>query len=197
MKFMRLAVVAALATTATGAYAQDAAAGDDAVVIEDSFADNSERTFEVNVDDNSESFENSFNDNSNSNVNDNSEVFNDSFDDNSEVFNDSFDDNSEVFNDSFDDNSQVFTSVVGIASSNVFGDNAIVAEATLSNVVTGVDVNFGDVEDSAQFANQLTNSDNAFRNYAGMNALNQNTGTGASQNASVTIAVASDNFDVN
>ena len=123
----------------------------------------------------------------------------DSFDDNTDNFVDSFDDNSErVFEDSFDDNSQVFTSNVKFkGGTTTFGDSAIVAETTLSNVVTGVDVNFGDLEDSAQFNSSLSNSNKAFQNYAGMNALNQNTGTGASQNASVTIAVSSDGFDVN
>ena len=111
---------------------------------------------------------------------------------------DSFDDNTDNFVDSFDDNSQVFTSNVKFkGGTTTFGDSAIVAETTLSNVVTGVDVNFGDLEDSAQFNSSLSNSNKAFQNYAGMNALNQNTGTGASQNASVTIAVSSDGFDVN
>lgn len=122
----------------------------------------------------------------------------DSLNDNSDNIIDSFDDNTDNFNDSFDDNSQVFTSNVGVnGGGNTFDDNAIVAETTLSNVVTGVDVNFGDVEDTGAFDSSLTNAGNAFRDYAGMNALNQNTGTGASQNASVTIAVSSDGFDVN
>lgn len=122
----------------------------------------------------------------------------DSFDDNSDTFVDSFDDNSDrVFEDSFDDNSQDFSSGVGINNNSTFGDNAIVAETTLSNVVTGVDVNYGDLQDSADFENRLSNYGNAFQNYSGMNALNQNTGTGASQNASVTIAVSSANSDVN
>lgn len=124
--------------------------------------------------------------------------FVDSFDDNSDNFIDSFDDNSErVFNDSFDDNSQEFSSGVGISNNSTFGQYAIVAESTLSNVVTGVDVNFGDLEDSADFDSRLQNYGNSFQNYAGMNALNQNTGTGAAQNASVTIAVRSESFDVN
>ena len=78
-----------------------------------------------------------------------------------------------------------------------FGDNAIVAETTLSNTVTGVDVNFGDLEDSADFDSRLSNYGNSFQNYSGMNALNQNTGTGAAQNASVTIAVSSANSEIN
>ena len=71
------------------------------------------------------------------------------------------------------------------------------AESTLSNVVTGVDVDFGDVTNSAGFDASLSNSDNAFRNYAGINALNQNTGVGASQNATVTIAASNASLDVN
>ncbi len=123
----------------------------------------------------------------------------DSFNDNIDNIVDSFDDNSErVFEDSFDDNSEVFTSNLSLnGGNNVFNSSAIVAETTLSNVVTGVDVDFGDVEDTAGFDSSLTNQAHAFRDYAGMNALNQNTGTGASQNASVTIAVSSDGFDVN
>ncbi len=122
----------------------------------------------------------------------------DSFDDNSDTIVDSFDDNSDrVFTDSFDDNSQDFSSGVGINPNSVFGDSAIVAETTLSNVITGVDVNFGDLEDSADYDSRLHNYGNAFQNYSGMNALNQNTGTGAAQNASVTIAVSSANSDVN
>ena len=122
----------------------------------------------------------------------------DSFDDNSDNNTDSFNDNSErVFEDSFDDNSRNFSTGVGINSNSTFGDNAIVAETTLSNVVTGADVDFGDVEDTARFNTSLRNNGNAFRNYSGMNALNQNTGVGAAQNASVTIAVSGDGFDAN
>ena len=50
---------------------------------------------------------------------------------------------------------------------------------------------FSSVFSAAQnAANQLSNSGGAFQNYAGMQALNQNTGVGASQNASVSVAVS-------
>lgn len=185
MRLTKLAVLAAFATS-TAAYAQDndvvdvdANSDTDVVDVDDSFNDNTD-TFNDSFDDNSDNFI-------------------DSFDDNSDNYNDSFDDNSEtVIEDSFDDNSEVFTSNLTInAGNHTFGDSAIVAETTLSNVVTGVDVDFGDVSDSAGFDSSLANSGRSFQNYAGMNALNQNTGTGASQNASVTIAVSSDGFDVN
>jgi hypothetical protein len=39
--------------------------------------------------------------------------------------------------------------------------------------------------------NSLRNDGNAFQNFAGMQALNQNTGVGASQNASTSVAVSS------
>ncbi len=176
MKFTKFALIVAAATTATTAYAQNVTEIDSSTEVE------------TDVDTDIE-IEDSFDDNS--------ENFVDSFDDNSENYNDSFDDNSErVFEDSFDDNSQRFNSRTEIASNSVFGDNAIVAETTLSNVVSGVDVNFGDVEDSANFDASLSNNGNAFRNYSGMNALNQNTGTGASQNASVNVAVANGGLDV-
>ncbi|MEL7197962.1 MAG: hypothetical protein AAGL10_06575 [Pseudomonadota bacterium] len=179
MKLVKLTLIAAAATTATGAYAQNVTEIDASTEIET----------EVEID-NSTEIEDSFDDNS-------ERVFNDSFDDNSDNYNDSFDDNSErVFEDSFDDNSQRFNSRTAIVSNGVFGDNAIVAETTLSNVVSGVDVNFGDIEDSASFNSSLRNNGNAFRNYSGMNALNQNTGTGASQNASVNVAVARGGVDV-
>ncbi len=181
MKTTMIAAVAVLATS-TSAFAQDGAVYEDGVdvlsptVIEDSFDDNSDRTFNDSFDDNSDN--NSFNDNSD------------------KVFNDSFDDNRD-YNDSFDNNSDNFDADVRFSGDRVFGDSALVAETQLSNVVTGVDVDFGDVEDEARFVNRLSNSDNAFQNYAGMNAMNQNTGVGASQNASVTVAVSTDNFDVN
>lgn len=140
----------------------------------------------------------SFDDNRDYNShNDNSDrQFNDSFDDNSD--NDSNNDNSNrTFNDSFDDLSDNYELNVQFSSESVFDDSAIVAETTLSNVVTGVDVDFGDMEDGSSVNNRLTNTGNSFQNYAGMNALNQNTGAAASQNASVTIAVSGTELGVN
>ncbi|MCK0127363.1 hypothetical protein [Erythrobacter sp. F6033] len=169
MKLHKVAAAAVLVSGMTStAYAQDANAGATAEgpVIQDSFDDNSDR------------------------------VFNDSFDDNSEVYNDSFDDNSErVFNDSFDDLSDHYNGTVQTRKNSTFDDNAVVAEATLSNVVTGVDVSYGDIEDSAKYENRLVNSGNAFQNYSGINALNQNTGVAASQNANISIAVSGDGFN--
>jgi hypothetical protein len=126
---------------------------------------------------------------------DNRDYIEDSFDDNRD-FVDSFDDNRD-FVDSFDDNSDTNTATVRFGGANTFNANAIVAESTLSGVVTGVDVDFGDVSNSAGFDASLSNNGNAFRNYAGMNALNQNTGTGASQNATVTVAASNASLGVN
>ena len=172
MKLTKLAVVAALVTS-TSAFAQD-----NDVIDADINASTDNDVIDADVDASTDVV--------------------DSFDDNSENFVDSFDDNSDrEFVDSFDDNSQDFSSGVGINNTSAFGDNAIVAETTLSNTVTGVDVNFGDLEDSADFDSRLNNYGNSFQNYSGMNALNQNTGTGAAQNASVTIAVSSANSEIN
>lgn len=124
----------------------------------------------------------------------------DSFDDNRDytIVEDSFDDNRDYeFNDSFDDNSDNLGLSVGSDKQHIFNNSAIVAETTLSNVVTGIVVDFTDLSDSASVVNSLENSGNSFRNYAGMNALNQNTGVGANQNAAVTIAVSGDNFGAN
>ncbi len=126
-------------------------------------------------------------------------VVEDSFDDNRDYeINDSFDDNRDyVIEDSFDDNSDNIAQGVGSNKAYVFNNSAIVAETALSNVVTGVDVDYDDITDTARIVNRLNNSGHAFRNYAGNNALNQNTGIGASQNASVTIAVSGDGFGGN
>ncbi|WP_379552768.1 hypothetical protein [Qipengyuania sp. DGS5-3] len=126
----------------------------------------------------------------------NAVVIEDSFDDNRDyVFEDSFDDNRDyVFEDSFDDNSDNINQGVGSNKQFNFNGAAVVAESALSNVVTGVDVDYDDITDTARISNNLVNRGNSFRNYAGNNALNQNTGIGASQNASVTIAVSGDGF---
>ena len=78
------------------------------------------------------------------------------------------------------------------ATSNMFGDGALVATATLSSYVTGVTVTYDQARGSegSQPDNSLTNSGGAFQNFAGMQALNQNTGIGASQNANVSVAVS-------
>ena len=114
---------------------------------------------------------------------------------NAVVIEDSFDDNRDyVFEDSFDDNSDNINQGVGSNKQFNFNGAAVVAESALSNVVTGVDVDYDDITDTARISNNLVNRGNSFRNYAGNNALNQNTGIGASQNASVTIAVSGDGF---
>ena len=127
---------------------------------------------------------------------DQSVIIEDSFDDNRDYENtDSFNDNSaDTFNDSFDDNSDNISFGIGKDENVGFGDGALVAETALSNVVTGVVVDYDDVAEGAVINNRLVNRGNAFRNSAGMNALNQNTGVGASQNAAVTIAVSGDGF---
>ncbi len=190
----KLFVAAALLATSTSAFAQDADGVDidvtniDVTDVDVTDVDVSDRTVATDSFDDNRDF-NSHNDNSD-------HQFNDSFDDNSD--NNSNNDNSDrTITDSFDDLSDNYTANLTFSDNYTFDDNAIVAETTLSNVVTGVDVSYGDVEDGASYANTLNNSGNAFRNYSGMNALNQNTGVGASQNASVTIAVSTDNFDVN
>src|SRR5690606_16229580 len=71
-------------------------------------------------------------------------------------------------------------------TSNWFGDGAQVATSTLASHVTGVTVNNATALGATTADNRLTNSGNSFQNLAGLQALNQNTGTGASQNASVT-----------
>jgi hypothetical protein len=191
---MKTAMIAVAATllTSTPVFAQDNDGADvdvtntnvevtdvdvtDTTVVQDSLNDNSDRDFQDSFDDNRDY--DSHNDNSTNNVNTN-------------------DNSSDTITDSFDDLSDNYSANVTFANESVFDDSAIVAEATLSNVVTGVDVDYGSVEDSARLNNQLTNRGNAFQNYAGMNAMNQNTGAGAAQNASVTIAVSTDNLDVN
>ncbi len=144
----------------------------DKTVVRDSMNNNSERDFQDSFDDNRDY--DSHNDNSVTN-----------------------DNSSDTITDSFDDLSDNYSAEVSFANESVFDDSAIVAEATLSNVVTGVDVDYGSVEDSARMNIQLVNRGNSFQNYAGMNALNQNTGAGAAQNASVTIAVSGTELGVN
>ena len=99
--------------------------------------------------------------------------------------------------DSYNDNSRVDNSdnsyLTGAAkSSNMFGDSALVASATLSSYVTGVSVRYngsgGDTPSSIE--NNISNDGSSFQNFAGMQALNQNTGVGASQNANVSVAVS-------
>ena len=75
-------------------------------------------------------------------------------------------------------------------TSNMFGNGAMVASATLSSYVSGVSVTYAAAEGATTADNRLINRGNAFQNFAGIQALNQNTGTGASQNASVSLAVS-------
>lgn len=193
---MKTAIIAVAATllTSTAAFAQDNGGADvdvtntnagvtdvdvtDRTSVRDSQNDNSDRDFQDSFDDNRDF--NSHNDNSVSNTNTNTNS-----------------NSSDTITDSFDDLSDNYSANVTFANESVFDDSAIVAEATLSNVVTGVDVDFGSLEDDARLNNHLVNTGNAFQNYAGLNALNQNTGAGAAQNASVTIAVSGTELGVN
>ena len=101
---------------------------------------------------------------------------------------DSGNDNSTNTTNNFTDTS----SRTAVASADsVFGDNAIVASGSLSSYVTGVSVSFDARRGSAPAAdNSLRTGGSSFQNFAGMQALNQNTGVGASQNASVSVAVS-------
>ena len=77
------------------------------------------------------------------------------------------------------------------ATANVFGDGALVASSNLASYVTGSTVTFRGADgEGAAADNSLTVSGSAFQNFAGMQALNQNTGVGASQNASVNVTVS-------
>ena len=78
-------------------------------------------------------------------------------------------------------------------SATVFGDGAIVAASSLSSYVSGVSVSYGagnEDGDQSMADNSLANNGSAFQNFAGMQALNQNTGAGSLQQASVSVAVS-------
>ncbi len=82
---------------------------------------------------------------------------------------------------------------MGAASSHgAFGDRATVASSNLASYVTGVTVTYGGGETttSPTVDNSLTNDNGAFSNFSGMQALNQNTGAAATQNASTNVAVS-------
>ena len=98
----------------------------------------------------------------------------------------------DAYNDSSDHSTTDNSSVTGGArNAGVFGDGAVVASSTLSSYVTGVTVTFSGREgDGVNADNSLRNGGSAFQNFAGMQALNQNTGAGASQNASVSVAAS-------
>ena len=69
------------------------------------------------------------------------------------------------------------------------------ATSALSNYVSGVKVSFaGSAGQSSTTDHSLTTGDTAFQNFAGMQALNVNTGAGASQNANVSVAVTTGNI---
>lgn len=82
------------------------------------------------------------------------------------------------------------TSTGTATSSGVFGDGALVASSTLSSYVTGVRASFTGARGGAAADNGLTVRGNSFQNFSGLQALNQNTGVGASQNAAVNVAVS-------
>ncbi len=179
---MKTAMIAAVAvlSASTSAFAQDATSSNTDVDVDNDVVvvDTDVTVVEDSFDNNTDNSNDSFNDNSN------------------REFNDSFDDNRDYV-DSFDDNSDNIAQGVGSNKTYNFNGAAIVADTALSNVVTGVDVDYGDLQDTARLSNNLVNRGSSFRNYAGNNALNQNTGVGASQNASVTIAVSGDSFGGN
>ncbi len=100
--------------------------------------------------------------------------------------------------DSFNDNSDNSTKVdiahtgntAQASTTNLFGDGAQVATSTLASYVTGVTVDYRSRNAGTRVENNLTNQGNSFQNFAGMQALNQNTGVGSSQNAAVSVAVS-------
>jgi hypothetical protein len=195
------AIAAVLLTLPALAHAQDSS-------INDSFNDNSTDNYATDSgNDNSSDVadsgnDSSFNDTNNDNSNDvadsgNDNSTTDSNDDNSIDVADSGNDNSQSWVDSANDNSSdIAMSDSGndnsVAGSTVFGANAVVATAALSSYTTGITVTYDQAAESggAQPDNSLSNSGSAFQNFAGMQALNQNTGIGASQNANVSVAVS-------
>jgi hypothetical protein len=96
--------------------------------------------------------------------------------------------------DSFNDNSVRFSKFEGAkggaASQGVFGAGSIVANTNLASYVSGSSVRFYGSKESAGTDNSLNNGGSAFQNFAGLGSFNQNTGVGASQNASVNVAVS-------
>ncbi|MBB3928944.1 hypothetical protein GGR43_004695 [Sphingobium jiangsuense] len=66
------------------------------------------------------------------------------------------------------------------------------SSSTLASYVSGVSVGYDGAPGGggASVDNSLSNNGAAFQNFAGIQALNQNTGVGASQNAAVTLSVS-------
>lgn len=127
---------------------------------------------------------------------------NDSSDNSTNIADSGNDGSDHSVHDSWNDNSDNSTNVADsgnsyssndmtyAGTSNMFGDGAMVASATLSSYVSGVSVTYAAAKGATTADNRLINRGNAFQNFAGIQALNQNTGTGASQNASVSLAVS-------
>jgi len=78
------------------------------------------------------------------------------------------------------------------ATSNAFGNSAVVSSATLASYVTGVRVNYAAPSGSrdGSINNSLSTGAGAFQNFAGTQALNMNTGAAASQNSAVNVSVS-------
>jgi hypothetical protein len=103
-------------------------------------------------------------------------------------------------NTSYADSFNTRTETAGNANNSdnsTFGDGALVASATLSNYVSGVHVSFGSTAgEQGSPDNSLTTGNNAFQNFAGMQAINLNTGAAASQASNVSVAIGMDNVDL-
>jgi hypothetical protein len=80
------------------------------------------------------------------------------------------------------------------AMTNQFGANAIVSTANLAGYVTGIQVSYavpqGTTGPAAAVSNSLSTGDGAFQNFAGLQALNMNTGVAASQNSAVSVSAS-------
>ena len=103
-------------------------------------------------------------------------------------------------NTSYDASFNTNTETAGNAdnsNNSTFGDGALVASASLSNYVSGVHVSFGSAAgEQGSPDNSLTTGDNAFQNFAGMQAINLNTGAAASQSSNVSVAIGMNNVDL-
>lgn len=75
------------------------------------------------------------------------------------------------------------------ATQNLFGDNSQVSTSTLASLVTGVTVNFGAPDPNGSVDNSINVAD-SYSQIAGITAINQNSGVGASQNAAITLSVS-------
>ena len=83
----------------------------------------------------------------------------------------------------------------GVAVSAAFGDNATVSNAVLQSQVSDTTLTVQGVMPSGAYT--LTTGAAAFQNFAGLQALNLNTGANASQNANVSVSVSAESITVN